>query len=304
MKLLLSWLILFILASFFFVFKTPVFADIIINEVLPNPVGDDNASKPNGEWVELFNNSESVDASGWILYDSDDKHELVITLEDTNGGTIIPAHGWLVIYRNGDSDFSLNNSGDETVRLFNKTIESGLIPISTFSYSGSTEEKSWGRIPDGEEQIQKLDPSMGSANLQVSTPTVAPIVTSTSTLTPKPTATPKPTSQSTSTKSNPSPSPSKAATTPVVTSISPSISKTGEVLGGSENKEGTQTSQVSEATLSPTLEPTEMSTSSMVAGWQQNLPKISLIFGGLLLLGSSGLILLKKNKDKFRAEDS
>lgn len=143
-------------------------------------------------------------------------------------------------------------------------------------------------------------------SVAVTGPTPSPTITPTLTSTPtsRPTATPKPTSQSTSTKSNPSSTPSKAVSNQAVTAISTSKSKTGEVLGGSENKEDVQTSPASEATLSLAVEPTATSTSLVVAGWQQNLPKIALFFGGLLLLGSGGLILFKKNKDKFRVEDN
>jgi hypothetical protein len=38
---------------------------------VPNPSGSDSARKPNGEWVELYNNSgASVDVKNWVLTDS------------------------------------------------------------------------------------------------------------------------------------------------------------------------------------------------------------------------------------------
>ena len=51
--------------------------DIKLNEIMPDPAGDDNAPMPNGEWVELYNQgSWPVDVNGWWLYDAIDSHEL------------------------------------------------------------------------------------------------------------------------------------------------------------------------------------------------------------------------------------
>jgi len=105
---------------------------VVLNEFLPDPIGDDNAPRDGGEWVELFNNSseEEFDLAGWYVYDSDDGHELEITSTnsasyDENGdliddtATTIAPKGFLVVYRNGDGDFALNNDGGDEVRLYN-----------------------------------------------------------------------------------------------------------------------------------------------------------------------------------------
>ena len=103
--------------------------DIIINEFMPNPGvvndDDDDDSMPNGEWVELYNKgSWPIDVAGWYLYDNINANELLITTSNVSGGSIlnpteIPAHGFLAVYRNGDSDFSLNNNTADQVRLYN-----------------------------------------------------------------------------------------------------------------------------------------------------------------------------------------
>lgn len=126
--------------------KKPVYlGQVVINEFLPNPAsGNDDDKMPGGEWVELYNKSDvDVDVAGWYLYDSHDNHFMKISLgnSDNNGNTTdsgettIPAHGWLVVYRNGDSDFSLNNNSDE-IRLFDGKINEGGILIDSYSYSG------------------------------------------------------------------------------------------------------------------------------------------------------------------------
>jgi hypothetical protein len=136
---------------------------IVINEILPNPVGEDFASKPNGEWVELYNKSDNeVDVNGWYLYDDYDSHELEITSSNTDTeDTIIPASGFLVVYRNEDSDFSLNNGGDR-VRLFNAEINSGE-KIDEYEYGAVSEGESWARETAGADNWVKLDtPNLGT----------------------------------------------------------------------------------------------------------------------------------------------
>jgi len=125
---------------------------VVLNEILPDPEGDDAAPMTDGEWVELYNNAEyDIDVANWMLYDSNDTHELYITPANTDSGTtIVPAHGWLVVYRNGDGDFELNNNGD-TVRLFHQAIGSGGLLIDSYTYPGTqvTKGESFARVPDG-----------------------------------------------------------------------------------------------------------------------------------------------------------
>lgn len=141
---------------------------VVINEILPNPVGDDNAAKPNGEWVELYNKSDKeIDVAGWYLYaDTIDAHALPINSERTNtGNTKIPAHGFLVVYRNSDSNFSLNQDrGGNTVRLYNGPLASGTL-IDSHTYTGPVKEgKSIARIPDGGNTWYDPIPTPGEPN--------------------------------------------------------------------------------------------------------------------------------------------
>lgn len=132
-------------------------AEIVINEFIPNPLGADDAAMPAGEWVELYNTTAAdIDVDGWVLYDSHDDHALPISASNSDnnlnltdsGETVVPAGGRLVVYRDGDSDFSLNNDAD-TVRLFDDYIGSGGSLIDSYSYTGSSENKTYARVPDG-----------------------------------------------------------------------------------------------------------------------------------------------------------
>ena len=72
---------------------------------------------------------------------------------------MVPSHGWLVVNRNGDPNFSLNN-GSETVYLYN-----GGTLIDSFHYTATTETKSWGRKPDGiGVWFSDLTPTPGGTN--------------------------------------------------------------------------------------------------------------------------------------------
>ncbi|RAH16566.1 MAG: hypothetical protein CMB56_000540 [Methanobacteriota archaeon] len=94
--------------------------DICVNEVLPNPMGDDSRAWPNGEWIELYNNgSNSVNLSGWgmFLESGDNSNNLlnfVINFDERNEGDwTLESNEFLVLSLNGSTSFSLRNSGDK-----------------------------------------------------------------------------------------------------------------------------------------------------------------------------------------------
>ncbi|TSC77039.1 MAG: hypothetical protein G01um101431_222 [Parcubacteria group bacterium Gr01-1014_31] len=125
--------------------------EVVLNEVLPNPAGADDAGKPNGEWVELYNRSgKPISLAGWMLYDSSNGNELDIGAFNTDTGTTtIAAGGQMVVYRNGDSDFNLNNSGDR-VRLYNREIGGNGALLDEFIWTSEKGEgNSYARVPDG-----------------------------------------------------------------------------------------------------------------------------------------------------------
>ncbi|MEA3323107.1 MAG: lamin tail domain-containing protein, partial [Patescibacteria group bacterium] len=114
---------------------TKEYSEIIINELLPNPSGDESAD----EFIELYNpNDFSVELKNWILRDASKTGKYIFTTQK-----ILPT-SYLTIYRS-DFGFALNNSGDETVSLIapNTQIK------STISYAGAAEGLSYNRdIPN------------------------------------------------------------------------------------------------------------------------------------------------------------
>jgi len=125
-------------------------SDIIINEILPHPSGDED----NGEFIELFNKSNvEVDLEGWSLGDSSTRKYSLKKADKANDGiasssqapprndNIIKPQGYFVVYRK-DSKIALNNSGDE-VKLYYPGIDS---PIQTVKYEKATEGQSYNLI--------------------------------------------------------------------------------------------------------------------------------------------------------------
>ncbi|MHA1483247.1 MAG: lamin tail domain-containing protein [Candidatus Heimdallarchaeaceae archaeon] len=143
---------------------------IVLNEFLPNPegiayeydFGDDDSLMSQGEWVELYNNSNaSYDLSGWYIWDasSDNSNKVFITSLNTSpANTIISAKSWLVVYMNKEM---LDNTGD-TVKLFNNT---GTL-VDLYTYTGiAPPNKSYARIPDGSANWVDPIPTPGGPNI-------------------------------------------------------------------------------------------------------------------------------------------
>lgn len=122
-------------------------SSVVLNELMPNPSTGDSDPMPDGEWVEIYNPTDSdVDLSGWYLYD-EANHGLPIVAGNTEDGvTVISSKGFLVIYRNG-YNFSMNNDTD-TVKLYDGQISTGT-QIDNYHYVGTSVDKTWARIPDG-----------------------------------------------------------------------------------------------------------------------------------------------------------
>jgi len=114
---------------------------ITINEILPNPVGDEEA----GEWMELYCfDGEGVDLENWLLQDAGGKKYFFGKERIENGG-------FLIIERS-KSAIALNNSGDETVYLKDPR---GAI-VSSLNYHETYEGLSYALEEDGEYQWTEI----------------------------------------------------------------------------------------------------------------------------------------------------
>lgn len=136
---------------------------IVLNEILPNPIGLDNLLRPEGEWVELYNKGTSaVDVNGWSICSNSGC--VTINSSRTNtGGTISAPGRFLVVYfDNLYSGGFLGNSGWNFVTL-SRPGWFGLRDMHW--YYGSQEGKSIVRYPDGGNLWFDPIPTPGEANV-------------------------------------------------------------------------------------------------------------------------------------------
>ena len=158
---------LLIITVIFWVLSTrDVSAQVIINEVYPNPnTGED-------EWVELYNTTnQSIDLIDWKLWDLESSPGVAIQFDQS---TILEAAGFLIV----DLHNTLNNTGD-TLLLKNPQDEL----IDTLGYTASTKGKSWARDPSNHAVLFETVPTKGEANVvPTPTPTSTPATTPNSTI--------------------------------------------------------------------------------------------------------------------------
>lgn len=144
-----------------FVLSHSAAAQIEISEFMANPTGSAKADKPDGEWIELYNDGdEEINLTNYLIKDSEDENELYIEPEKILvDSLVLQSKSYLIVYRDGDSDFNLNDKGDG-IRLFSE--EGGL--IDSVSYAQTSEGRTWSKV-DG--QWYETDPTPGSENVFV-----------------------------------------------------------------------------------------------------------------------------------------
>ena len=121
---------------------------VVISELLPNPVGDDST-----EWIELANVGDGAAAlTGWVI-DDDPGGSKPSTIADTG---VIPAGGFLLLPKSR-TGLALNNDGD-SVRLFNPA---GAM-VDAVAFASAAEGKSYAHTRAG--WVWTDQPSPGFAN--------------------------------------------------------------------------------------------------------------------------------------------
>ncbi len=119
---------------------------LVISEVMANPWENDDWPAPDGEWIELYNYGErEIYAGGLKMTDTNGENELFIAESSIAGDIFVLPGEYIVVYRDGDSDFSLNNNGYEEVRLVQEGEETDVL-IDFMSYTGTTEGMSWSNV--------------------------------------------------------------------------------------------------------------------------------------------------------------
>ena len=242
-----------------------VFAQVVINEVYPNPPG----SSESGEFIELYNRgSDAIGITGWMI--SDTAGSIKTYMIPPN----ILAAGSYISFPRSITSIILNNDGDGVVLK-----DTAASIIDSMSFGNSTEGYSWSRVPDGLGSFVSYTlPTEASPN-----PTPSPSPSPKPTPTPSPEPTIQPTSSPTPTKSpSPSPSPTKTPSPkPSPTkSPPPSTQPSGSVLGSEDIKT---------PVASPASQEVSENSSPVLA--------FGLVGAGVVLMAFSGYLAFKKQKE-------
>ena len=141
-----------------------------INEVSPDNDIYVNEYFKRDDWVELYNTtSQPIDVEGMYLTDNPEKpQKYQITKGDTQASTIIPAHGYLIIWCDKReaktqlfSQFKLEKEGDELLL----TAADGSW-TDRFVYPEMKSDETVGRYPDGADDIYTMNvPTIAKANI-------------------------------------------------------------------------------------------------------------------------------------------
>ncbi|MFZ5363880.1 MAG: lamin tail domain-containing protein [Patescibacteria group bacterium] len=129
--------------------------DIIVNEILPNPKGDDS----DGEFIELKNiGTTSIDLTGWKIGDASSKR-YTVKASDFTSITLKPKE-FFVLYRK-ITNIALNNSGTESAKIFSPD---GAL-IHSVEYSGTAEEEQSFSRGEGTDYFWTTTPTPGKENI-------------------------------------------------------------------------------------------------------------------------------------------
>ena len=98
---------------------TPTTGDVRITEVLPDAVGSDSSSYPNGEWVELQNmGTEEVDVAGWRFSAAGRTLILHQYNMPSKSDTVLQAGETVLVALNGTSQFYLKHTTPDQIFLY------------------------------------------------------------------------------------------------------------------------------------------------------------------------------------------
>ena len=123
------------------------------------------------DWVELYNTTdEPIDVEGMYLTDNptEKPEKYQITKGDTQTSTIIPAHGYLIIWCDKEpllsqlhASFKLDGSGDEL-----QLMAADKSWTDRITYPAHSSDQTVGRYPDGSNNVYVMNvPTIGKANL-------------------------------------------------------------------------------------------------------------------------------------------
>jgi phosphatidylserine/phosphatidylglycerophosphate/cardiolipin synthase-like enzyme len=153
---------------------------VCLNEALPNPNGLDNDTWPNGEWMEIYNSGTTpVDVLNWELVNKASKSltfdsASIVGFQAGNSNTwTIQPGDYMVIARNGNSNFYLTNSGDWITMKDSSGNTVDQASWNSTASGVSLEEDSTNAVNDW---VSTNNPTPGSANSASTGPVASDLV--------------------------------------------------------------------------------------------------------------------------------
>ena len=143
---------------------------VIVNEVSANNTVAANEYGRRNDWIELYNTTgQDIDLEGMFLTDDPtmpEKYQITQTL--LGGSTIIPAHGYFVVWadnldplRQLHTGFKLSNNNEESVTL----TAADHSWSDCLTYSPMNGDESVGRYPDGGKRTYRMTrPTIDATN--------------------------------------------------------------------------------------------------------------------------------------------
>lgn len=141
-------------------------AQIRINEILPNPTGDDTGT----ERIEIYNAGLTpIDVTGWAIDDAATfdnatvRARLPEDFDATCSTSAIILPGEFRVIKGTTTAAYLNNGGDDIYLISNRTMVPPPV-VHQVTYGASVEGQSWAALPNGSANFAWRTPSMCGSN--------------------------------------------------------------------------------------------------------------------------------------------
>ncbi len=138
-------------------FPTVTRADIVLNEMLPNPAGDDVGT----ERVEIYNNgATTIDVTGWAIDDAATIDEVGVRArlpEDFDisvcSASALIGPGERRVVKGQTTAAWLNNGGDDVYLVTSRVVSPVVVDAVTYPSASAQVDISWACVPDGSENF-------------------------------------------------------------------------------------------------------------------------------------------------------
>ncbi len=142
---------------FLLLVASPVSGQILINELLPNPTGDDVGT----ERVEIVNaGPTAIDVTGWAIDDAATIDMVSVRCrlpEDFDTalcpGSAIIGPGEFRVVKGMSTAAWLNNAGDDVYLVTDRTLSPPVVDVVTYPSASTQVDMTWAAIPNGSENF-------------------------------------------------------------------------------------------------------------------------------------------------------